>query len=180
MPTLPYRFLTAGVVALALFAAACSDDDSDSVADESAAGDSAADQDQSGDDGMIEIDLDEMAGSGQATVTIDGETWSFDAVMCGVGETELDTPGAELNLAGLDGSISFYIALEPGGSYIELADLEAMDDGGLYYTTMGVGTPEPTIEMDGRSFTATADFYTFNDMGGQDGPIEGTVSGTCG
>ena len=161
---------------LAMFAlgvsAACSDSDSGSGST-SAAGES------SGDDGEDDGDSAEPSGEGHATITIGGETWSFDSVRCGIGEEETGVPGAELNMSATDGTIALYVAAEGEGSYIELADLETMDDGGLNYTTTGIGTPVPRIDVNDRSFSATADFYAYTETGELDGPVEGTVTGTC-
>lgn len=173
---MPSRILMLAASALLVVAAACSDDD-----------DATADRDSSrGDDtpATEDVPLGDVAASGtssggEATITIDGETWSFDSARCAVGEDEIGVEGAEMNMSAMDGSISLYVNVEGERTYIELTDLETMDDGGLHYSTTGVGTPTPTIDFDGSTVSSTADFYTYNDMGGMDGPFEGTLTGTC-
>src|SRR5690606_29962242 len=86
------RRLVAVLASGALIFAACSDDDSDSNA---SAGDDTKSQD-AGSSG---------SSGGTMTLTVDGETWSFDGVRCAIGEEETGVEGAEFNASASDGPL---------------------------------------------------------------------------
>lgn len=155
-------------VALTLGAVACSDDDgerSTTTPDPTVA--AAAD-----DDGG---DLDPSAGSGatggSAALTIGDATWEFDTVQCAFGEDEIGIEGATWNMAARDGSLSFYAAIDPDATYIELADLADEDAANL------MATGDVDIDLDGKRATSNATFIDVN--GDTSLELSGTMNVVC-
>lgn len=101
---------------------------------------------------------------GTARITVGDQTWEFDQVACAFGEEETGIEGAVFNMAASKDRISLYAADEPDRSYVELADLDEMDDGGLNWFT----TDDPGFAVDGRTMSATFDVVHLNDDGSQD------------
>lgn len=166
------RLVAALAAGLILFGTVgCSSDGSGSEAEEKpAAGDTAT--------GGTVDDAGDRAGSGRATVVIGDETWEFDQVTCAFGEEETGVEGAVVNFSARNGSLSLYLAAEADGNYIELSDLDDLENG-VNHTTMGVGAPNPVIEVVDRSISSEAGFYSYDDTGGEVGPVDGTVTATC-
>lgn len=180
----PRRLAVTLATTLALFGGVACSSGSDEPAKPGTAATSDADSKDRGEDGSGESSSEEVGSGGDTDATTDGSivveiggrTWELDQVTCGFGEEETGVEGAELNLAAGDGSVSLYVAVEPDRTYIEFGEPESVD-GGTSYTTLGVGSPDPDIQIDGRSINATVAFYDQSDFGAD--PVEGSVAGTC-
>lgn len=158
-----------GVLALVVLAG-CSDDsdDTEGVADQPVPSDEQTDDNPDPPDVSAEAS---GSGTGAGTLTLGDETWELDQVRCGFGEAGTGIEGAEVNLSARSGSLSLYLAVEPGSNYLEWTDLDDMDG----YSWMSVEDPDVTIS--GRSVSATA--LLRNDAGGAE-QQQGTLEVDCG
>lgn len=161
-PLLLSTLVAVGLVA-SFGLSSCSSDGSDAKAPTKEADSSATQPD--GDDTGGDAATGEAGGSGgTARITIGDETWEFEQVNCGFGEEETGVEGAVFNMAASKDRISLYAADEPDRAYLELADLDTADDGGLNWTTVG----DPVFEVDGRQLSGTFDVVHMGDDGSQD------------
>ena len=159
--------VTVGVVA-SLGLSSCSSDGSDGAAPAKGtdAMTTAPDGDSTVEDDKIEDVTGQpgIGGGGTAKITVGDETWEFDQVACAFGEEETGIEGAVFNMAASKDRISLYAADEPDRSYVELTDLDAVDEGGLSWFT----TEDPGFEVDGRTMSGTFDVVHLNDDGSED------------
>lgn len=117
-------------------------------------------------------------GSGSATITIGSETWTFESVACAMGEAQIGVEGAEFNASAQKGKIALYVNVEDGRNYIELNDLETMDDGGLNWSTVAIDQADPAIAVSEKKATSTATFFS-QATDGSTSSAEGTVEVNC-
>lgn len=135
-------------------------------------------RDCSPEDSAGEAEVADGSGAATASLTIGDHSWEFGQVVCAFGEEETGVEGAVVNFSARNGSLSLYLAAEADGNYIELSDLDDLENG-VNHTTMGVGAPNPVIEVVDRSISSEAGFYSYDDTGGEVGPVDGTVTATC-
>lgn len=159
-------------VALTFGVAACSGDDDDATtpANSGNASTAPADDRSEGGEGGEGDAPDLPATGGSASLTVDGQTWEFTSLQCAFGEEETGIEGAILNMAARNGPLSLYIALEPDGDYIEIADIETDD-----LNLMSDGNVDATV--DGKNVTATANFLDHVEYTGE--ALPGTLELTC-
>lgn len=114
----------------------------------------------------------EAAGGGSATLTVGDQTWTFDRVLCAIGEEETGQEGAELVLTSLQDGMQFYVAIGPGGHSVTLDDIEDFDNPSVSLATWA---QDPFIEIDGKN--VSGQMTIADDLTGQD--LEGSFEGTC-
>lgn len=186
----PRRWLGAPVVAalLALSLTACGGetDDGATAAD---AGDSAAEAAaEATSDADATESLEEMAqemadsleaqqaaegGAGSATLTAGGETWTFDAALCGFGPEEIGQEGAEFVLSAIQDGLQFYVSIDEFGHSISINDIEDFENPSVALYTDG--SAGEFIMLDGKEVSGET---TMTDEDGT-GDIEASFEATC-
>lgn len=99
------------------------------------------------------------AGGGSATVTIDGETWEFDSILCAFGEEEIGQEGAELVVSATADGLQFYVSVDSFGDSISLNDIEDFENPSVSWDASEFGGAEVTIEADGKDVTGSSDSF---------------------
>jgi hypothetical protein len=181
-PAIHHLVLVALATTLVLGATACGNDSSDgSPPTTQGAGQPASDASTDDDDGSEDDGSHggtDAPATGRATLVIGDETWEFTKLQCGFGAEETGVEGSEFNMAASEGSISLYAAIDADGSYIEIADIAAMDDGGLEMTTDAPGSEDPVFTISGRSVSAEATFVSYDEVG-EPSELDGTLTVDC-
>ena len=116
----------------------------------------------------------EAVGGGGATVTIDGETWEFDSILCAFGEEEIGQEGAEL-VVSADG-LQFYVSIDSFGESIDLNDIEDFENPSVAWSAFEMGPDEVEIEQDGKQVTGSSDAFRSEVTGTQ---ASGSFEATC-
>ena len=107
----------------------------------------------------------DASGGGTARITVGEDTWEFEQVVCAFGEEGTGIPGAVFNMAASKDRISLYAADEPDRAYLELTDLDTMDDDdGLSWTTVD----DPKFAVDGRKLAGSFDVVHLGVDGSQE------------
>lgn len=124
-------------------------------------------------------DLEEQqaaSGGGSATVTIDGETWEFDSVLCAFGEEETGQEGAELVVSATADGLQFYVSIDDFGDSISLNDIEDFENPSVAWDANEFGGGEVTIEADGKEVTGSSDNFVSEVT---DTQASGSFEATC-
>ena len=114
-------------------------------------------------------------GSGSATLTVGGETWQFDSVLCAFGEQQIGQEGAEFVLSAIDNGLQLYATIDSYGHSVSLNDIEDFENPSVSLES-DWSTGE-FIELSGKQVRATALFvdYTSDSLAG----TEGTLVAVC-
>ena len=168
---------------MALLVAACGGDDDDGGS--LASGDSAGDgvevdaedfiEDPEGAAEELAEDLEDRqaaVGGGSATLTVDGETWTFTSVLCAFGEDEIGQEGAEFVLSSIQDGMQMYASIDSFGHSVSLNDIQDFENPSVSLDAFG----GEFIEVDGKTIRAEADFSdgTSDDFEMVPGVFEGT------
>lgn len=118
----------------------------------------------------------EAVGGGSATVTIDGETWEFDSILCAMGEEEIGQEGAELVVSATADGLQFYVSIDSFGRSIDLNDIEDFQNPSVAWSAFDSGTGDVTIEQDGKEVSGSSDAF-FSEVTGTQ--ASGSFEATC-
>jgi len=115
------------------------------------------------------------SGSGSASITIGGETWQFDNVLCAFGEQEIGQEGAEFVLSAIEDGLQLYATIDSYGHSVSLDDIEDFENPSV--SLESDWSMSEFIELSGRQVRATAVFLDYNtdDLAG----VEGTLVAAC-
>lgn len=115
------------------------------------------------------------SGSGSATLTVGGDTWSFDSVLCAFGEQQIGQEGAEFVLSAIEGGLQLYATIDSYGHSVSLNDIEDFENPSVSLES-DWSTGE-FIELSGKQVRATALFLDYNtdSLAG----VEGTLVASC-
>lgn len=163
--------------ALGLVVAACGGDEPQDVAQDivDAAEDAAADGDMTseeldelaeGAEEMVDDMVDDLqaqqdaAGGGEAELTIDGQTWRFDSVLCGIGPEEIGDPEAEFVLSALADGLQLYVSVDGYGHSVSLHDIDDFEDPSVAWSAGDVFSDDlgEFVEVDGKQVRAEVEF----------------------
>lgn len=139
---------------------------------EQLAEDVAADATEMAEDMRDDLEEQQSAeGGGSATLTVGDQTWTFDSVLCAIGEEETGQEGAEFVLSSIQDGLQFYVSIDSFGHSVSLHDVDDFVDPSVSMASM----PGDFIELDGTSVsgeTTMIDDLTM-DM------TEATFEGVC-
>jgi hypothetical protein len=147
------------LISVLVLAAACGSDDpvAESTSDVSAA---IAGGDE---DGAIDA-IDDLAealeeeqqsqGGGGASLTVGGQTYAFDSVLCAFGEEETGQEGAEFVLSAIQNGTQLYFSIDTFGHSVSLDDIEDFENPSVSWSSFG----DNFIQIDGRSASGEAAF----------------------
>ena len=114
-------------------------------------------------------------GGGSATLTVGDQSWTFDSVLCAIGEEEIGQDGAVFVLSSLQDGIQLYLDItEQFGHSASLSDTSDFENPSVSLDSTG---PYTDIILDGTSFTGTGEFLDSTTESAERAP--GTFSGTC-
>jgi len=190
------------VLVLVLVLAACGSEDpaeeaaQDAVdaigeATEDATADAAEALEELGDDpeqlaGDLAEDLEsqqEAVGGGDAELTVDGQTWTFDSVLCAFGPEEIGDEDAEFVLSAISDGLQLYVSIDGFGHSVTLDDIDDFEDPSVGWAAGGpiasmAGDDEEFVELDGKQVRAEAQFRdSVDEMSGT--TAQGTLAATC-
>ncbi len=167
------------VVAALLLLGCGGSDDADSIEDATsdvseaiASGDEEAATDAI-DDLVDEIEETQAAeGGGSATLTVGGETYTFDSVLCAFGPDEIGQEGAEFVLSAIQDGTQLYFSIDSFGHSVSLDDIQDFENPSVSLSSTGDGF----IQLDGKSASGEAGFLdgTIESFEEQPGSFEAT------
>lgn len=111
-------------------------------------------------------------GGGAATFTAGDQTWTFDKVLCAIGEEETGQEGAELVLTSLQDGLQLYVTIDAYGHSVTLDDVEDFENPAVSLSTYEQGD---FIELDGQNVSGQ---MTITD-GLTSEELEASLEGTC-
>lgn len=122
------------------------------------------------------------SGAGSATLTVGGDTWSFDGALCAFGEEQTGQEGAEFVLSAIQNGLQLYASIDSYGHSVSINDIEDFENPSVSWEadqTMGqvTGTSEEFIELDGKLVSAQAPFIDYTGDGTT--IVEGTLQAVC-
>lgn len=121
-------------------------------------------------------DAIESQGGGGATLTVAGETYTFDAVVCAFGAEEIGQEGAELVLTGIADGLQLYVSIDSFGHSVDLQDIEDFENQRVSLSALPFFNTEEFIQVDGKNVTAEASFIDDTNDGTE---VDGTLEATC-
>lgn len=125
----------------------------------------------------------EAVGGGGAELTVDGETWTFDSVLCAFGPEEIGDEDAEFVLSAISDGLQLYVSIDGFGHSVSLDDVENFEDPAVGWSAGGpvasmAGDAEEFVEIDGKQVRAEAEFRdSVDEMSGT--TAQGTLEATC-
>ncbi len=117
-------------------------------------------------------EVQEAEGGGGASLTIGSETYTFDSVLCAIGEEETGQEGAEFVLSAIQDGTQLYFSIDSFGHSVSLEDIEDFENPSVSWSSRG----EDLIQVDGTSASGEAGFIdgTTDSFDEQQGSFEGT------
>lgn len=125
----------------------------------------------------------EAVGGGGAELTVDGQTWTFDSVLCAFGPDEIGDEDAEFVLSAISDGLQLYVSIDGFGHSVTLDDIDNFEDPSVGWAAGGplgalTGDAEEFIELDGEQVRAEAEFTDSRDeMSATTAP--GVLEATC-
>ncbi len=159
-----YVRLAAALAALLLVAGCGGSDDSieDATGDvsDAIAGGDEEEAVEAIDDLVDELEETQAAqGGGSASLTVAGQTYTFDSVLCAFGPDQIGQEGAEFVLSAIQDGAQLYFSIDSYGHSVSLDDIEDFENPSVSWSSTGDGF----IQVDGKS------------AGGEAGFIDGTT-----
>jgi hypothetical protein len=121
-------------------------------------------------------DAIESQGGGGASLTVGGETYTFDAVVCAFGPEEIGQEGAELVVTGIADGLQLYVSIDSFGHSVDLQDIEDFENQRVSLSALPFLNSEEFIQVDDKNVTAEASFIDDTSDGAQ---VDGTLEATC-
>ena len=117
-------------------------------------------------------EVQEAEGGGGASLTIGSETYTFDSVLCAIGEEETGQEGAEFVLSAIKDGTQLYFSIDSFGHTVSLDDIEDFENPSVSWSSLD----DNFIELDGKSASGEAGFVdgTTDSFDAQQGSFEGT------
>lgn len=169
------------VSSLMLFAVACGADEAEDAIDD--ATDDIAEAAESGDEQAAVAAVDDLAeeleeqqqaeGGGSASLTVGGETYAFDGVLCAFGEEETGQVDAEFVMSAIANGTQLYFSIDQFGHKVSLDDIEDFENPSVSWDSRG----EEFIQLNGRSASGEAGFVDGTQEGQE--TEAGTFEATC-
>lgn len=152
---------------------------SDDAGDESTAEDPATEDDRSNEEIIEDMadDLEErqeQQGGGGATLTIGDESWTFDSVLCAIGEEQTGQEGAEFVLSALGDGLQLYVSIDSFGHLVSIDDISDFENPSLGWANSSGGE---VIEVDGTSISVDTAFD--DTVNGSATDVPGTLEASC-
>lgn len=125
----------------------------------------------------------EAVGGGGAELTVDGETWTFDSVVCAFGPDEIGDEDAEFVLSAISDGLQLYVSIDGFGHSVTIDDIDDFEDPSVAWAAGGpvaslTGDGEEFVEIDGEQVRAQTEFRDMRDeMSATTAP--GTLEATC-
>ena len=111
-------------------------------------------------------------GGGSATLTVGDRTWTFDRVLCAIGEEETGQEGAEFVLSSIQDGLQFYVSIDSFGHSVSLNDIEDFENPSIALTSEFGG--EEFIQLDGKNVSGEMRMVQDDGTGGEPASFEGT------
>lgn len=169
------------LVSLLFFASACGTSDAEEAID--SATNDVAEAIESGDQEAATEAIDDLTeelentqdaeGGGSASLTVGGQTYSFDGVLCAIGEDETGQEGAEFVMSAIANGTQLYFSIDQFGHKVSLDDIEDFESPSVSWDSRG----EDFIQLDGTSASGEAGFVDGTLDGQETQP--GTFEATC-
>ncbi len=169
------------VAALMLVAASCGTDDAEDAVEaetDDVAEATESDEEQSAVDAVDDLvdeleEQQEAEGGGSASLTVGGQTYTFDGVLCAIGEEETGQVDAVFVLSAIANGTQLYFSIDQFGHSVSLNDIEDFENPSVSWDSRG----EEFIQLDGRSASGEVGFVDDTAEGQDTQP--GTFEGTC-
>lgn len=112
-------------------------------------------------------------GGGSASLTVGGQTYSFDSVLCAFGEDETGQEGAEFVMSAVANGTQLYFSIDQFGHSVSIDDIEDFENPSVSWGSRG----EDFIQLNGKSASGEAGFVDGTLEGQQ--TLPGTFEATC-
>ena len=155
------RWRVAAAAAALVVTAGCGSSDDDSIEDATS---DVSEAIASGDDDEAVDAIDDLVdeleetqaaqGGGSASLTVAGETYTFDSVLCAFGPDEIGQEGAEFVLSAIQDGTQLYFSIDSFGHSVSLDDIEDFENPSVSLSSVGDGF----IQLDGTSASGEASF----------------------
>lgn len=115
----------------------------------------------------------QAVGGGSATLTVGDESWTFNSVLCAIGEEQTRQEGAEFVLSSIQDGMQFYVSIDTFGHSVTLDDIEDFQNPSVALEARG---PGDFIKLDGKNASGTGEFVdgTADDFATTEGSFEAT------
>ena len=117
----------------------------------------------------------EARGGGGATLTVGDESWTFDSVLCALGEEETGQEGAEFVLTGIQDGVQLYVTIDDWGHSITLDDIENFEEPTVALRSADEGE---FLQLDGTQVSAEMAMIDSESFDPADA-VDGTLEGSC-
>jgi hypothetical protein len=181
------RWLTVLIVIVSVLAA-CSDDNgtssdgnATSTPDTVSAAPSAPTEDEVADSAQdmaddLADDLEEQQaaqGGGSATLVVGDQQWTFQSVLCAIGEEQTGQAGAEFVLSSIQDGLQMYASIDSFGHSVSLNDIQDFENPSVAISWLG----QSGINVAGKEVTAEVEMIdeTSDDFE----TVAGTIMATC-
>ena len=114
----------------------------------------------------------EAQGGGSATLTVGDSSWTFDRVLCAIGEEETGQEGAEFVLSSIQDGLQFYVSIDSFGHSVSLNDIEDFENPSVALVSE-FGADE-FIQLDGKNVSGEVTMVQEDGTGGEPATFEGT------
>ena len=178
----------AGAIALALALSACGSAEDPTAADvtdaatsavtdaQAAAEDAATDAEDMVEEMKEDLEGQQAAqGGGSASLTVGGQTWDFDRVLCAFGEEETGQEGAEFVLSSIQDGMQFYVSIDSFGHSVTLDDIENFADPSVSLDSSLATNADSFIQVSGKQ--VSGEMSVWDDLAGEE--KDAAFEGTC-
>ena len=114
-----------------------------------------------------------VEGGGSASLTVAGQTYTFDSVLCAFGPDQIGQEGAEFVLSAIQDGTQLYFSIDSFGHGVSLDDIEDFENPTVSWSSVGDGF----IELDGKSASGEAGFIDGTTESFEEQP--GSFEATC-
>lgn len=111
-------------------------------------------------------------GGGSASLTVGDETWTFERVLCAMGEEEIGQEGAELVLTSIQDGLQFYVSIDSFGHSVTLDDIEDFQNPSVSLHSRS----EDFIKVDGKNVSGEMAMVSGEDVMTE---LEASFEGVC-
>lgn len=158
----------------------------DAAVDESPAADEAQEAAEDFVDDVVE-DLEavqESQGGGGATLTVNGQTWEFDQVLCAFGEDQIGQEGAVFNMSAIADGLQLYASIDDSGAShtLSINDIENFESPSVAlsvspFVVASAGTEPDFLTLNDKS--VSADVVMIDDTTGEPTAEPAQFAATC-
>lgn len=124
----------------------------------------------------LAADLEEQQaaqGGGSATLVVGDQQWTFQSVLCAIGEEQTGQEGAEFVLSSIQDGLQMYASIDSFGHSVSLNDIQDFENPSVAISWLG----QSGIIVDGNEVTAEVEMI--DETSDSFETVAGTFTATC-